>query len=274
LLANLTGGSAIPVGHPFSDVLSALSTQSGAERLSLVPVLLGSTAVLCTAEDIASLANLASLIAALPYSSGVTASALVPVEIGGVAVTVTAEDIAALGGGGSVNAVTASAPLVSSGGTTPNISFTGLLAIANGGTGTTTPGDIAGTNVTITGSWPNQTINSSSGPTALTVSTQGATNYTFVIGDANTMVRHDPTDAIARTWTIPANASVAFPIGTCITGDLPFGCGNISLAITTDTLELVGPAGSTGTRTITSGGRFTAIKDTSTHWRVSGTMIT
>jgi Uncharacterized conserved protein (DUF2190) len=96
LLANLTGGSAIPIGHPFSDVLSALSTQSGAERLSLVPVLLGSTAVLCSAEDIASLANLASLIAALPYSSGVTPGALVPVEIGGVAVTVTAEDIAAL----------------------------------------------------------------------------------------------------------------------------------------------------------------------------------
>ena len=40
---------------------------------------------------------------------------------------------------------------------------TGLLPVANGGTGTATPALVAGTNVTITGSWPNQTINSSGG---------------------------------------------------------------------------------------------------------------
>lgn len=38
------------------------------------------------------------------------------------------------GGGGTVTAVTASSPLASSGGATPNISFTGILPIANGGT--------------------------------------------------------------------------------------------------------------------------------------------
>ena len=36
---------------------------------------------------------------------------------------------------GTVTSVTASAPLASSGGTTPNISFTGVLPTANGGTG-------------------------------------------------------------------------------------------------------------------------------------------
>lgn len=36
---------------------------------------------------------------------------------------------------GVVTSVTASSPLASSGGTTPNISFTGILATANGGTG-------------------------------------------------------------------------------------------------------------------------------------------
>jgi hypothetical protein len=40
---------------------------------------------------------------------------------------------------------------------------TGLLPVANGGTGTSTPTLLAGTNVTITGTWPNQTINSSGG---------------------------------------------------------------------------------------------------------------
>jgi hypothetical protein len=38
-----------------------------------------------------------------------------------------------------------------------------ILAVAYGGTGTSSPGLVAGTNVTITGSWPNQTINSSGG---------------------------------------------------------------------------------------------------------------
>jgi hypothetical protein len=40
---------------------------------------------------------------------------------------------------------------------------TGLLPVANGGTGTATPALVAGTNVTITGTWPNQTINASGG---------------------------------------------------------------------------------------------------------------
>lgn len=39
----------------------------------------------------------------------------------------------------------------------------GTLPIANGGTGTTTPSLVAGSNVTITGTWPNQTIASSAG---------------------------------------------------------------------------------------------------------------
>lgn len=40
---------------------------------------------------------------------------------------------------------------------------TGTLPVANGGTGTTTPSLVAGTNVTISGTWPNQTINSTGG---------------------------------------------------------------------------------------------------------------
>jgi len=43
-----------------------------------------------------------------------------------------------------------------------NHSFSGLLDVANGGTGTATPALVAGTNVTVTGTWPNQTINSTS----------------------------------------------------------------------------------------------------------------
>jgi hypothetical protein len=46
-------------------------------------------------------------------------------------------------------------------GTADNV--TGIVAVANGGTGTATPSLVAGTGVTITGTFPNQTINSSGG---------------------------------------------------------------------------------------------------------------
>ena len=49
-------------------------------------------------------------------------------------------------------------------GTAGNV--TGIVAVANGGSGTATPSLVAGTNITVTGSWPNQTIASTGGSTA------------------------------------------------------------------------------------------------------------
>lgn len=40
---------------------------------------------------------------------------------------------------------------------------TGLLPVANGGSGTATPSLVAGTNVSISGTWPNQTVNATGG---------------------------------------------------------------------------------------------------------------
>ena len=54
-------------------------------------------------------------------------------------------------------------------GTAANV--TGIVALANGGTGTATPSLVAGTNVTITGTFPNQTINSSGGAAGVTAVT-------------------------------------------------------------------------------------------------------
>jgi hypothetical protein len=53
---------------------------------------------------------------------------------------------------------------------------TGLLPVANGGSGTATPALVAGSNVTITGAWPNQTIAASS--SAATASALVTTNFT------------------------------------------------------------------------------------------------
>jgi len=59
--------------------------------------------------------------------------------------------------GGTTGLTTSGGPITGSG----TITLAGTLAVANGGTGTATPAIVAGTNVTVSGTWPNQTINSS-----------------------------------------------------------------------------------------------------------------
>jgi hypothetical protein len=98
--------------------------------------------------------------------------------------------------------------------------------------------------------------------------------YTTVAADSGKHIYHPEADTTARTWTIDSNANVPYPIGTAITFDNDFGAGALTIAITSDTLVLVGAAGSTGSRTIASGGQATAIKVTSTRWRINGTGLT
>lgn len=94
-------------------------------------------------------------------------------------------------------------------------------------------------------------------------------NYTLTLADAGKHILHPSADTTARTFTIPANSSVAFPVGTAVTFINQNGAGNISIAITTDTMRIAG-AGTTGTRTLTANGIATAIKVTSTEWLISG----
>jgi hypothetical protein len=96
-------------------------------------------------------------------------------------------------------------------------------------------------------------------------------DYTTVAADAGKHIYHPAADTTARTWTIDSNANVAYEIGTAITFDNDYGAGALTIAITSDTLVLVGSAGSTGSRTLASGGQATAIKVGTTRWRISGT---
>lgn len=66
------------------------------------------------------------------------------------------------------------------------------------------------------------------------VNNQTGTSYTLVIGDAGYLVTMN--NAAANTLTIPANSSVAFPVGTRI-DVLQLGAGQTTIAITTDTLN-------------------------------------
>lgn len=94
--------------------------------------------------------------------------------------------------------------------------------------------------------------------------------YTAVLSDAGKCIFHPAADTTARTFTIPANASVAYPVGTTLMFENDVGAGTVTIAINTDTLVLVGAAGTTGSRTLAAGGRATAVKVAATRWRISG----
>jgi hypothetical protein len=95
--------------------------------------------------------------------------------------------------------------------------------------------------------------------------------YTLVLADAQKHILHPTADNNARTFTIPANASVAYPIGTAIT--FVNQINTVTIAITTDTMTLAGP-GTSGSRTLAANGIATALKTTATAWIISGTGLT
>lgn len=97
-------------------------------------------------------------------------------------------------------------------GTAANV--TGIVAVANGGSGTATPSLVAGTNVTITGSWPNQTIAASGGgggASALTISNKTAA-YTVVAGDLGTII-----NCTSGTFTVSLTAAATLGAGFNVT---------------------------------------------------------
>jgi hypothetical protein len=96
--------------------------------------------------------------------------------------------------------------------------------------------------------------------------------YTLVLADAGKHIFHPSGDANARTYTIPANSSVAYPIGTAVTF-INMTSQVVTIAITTDTMYL-SSAGTTGSRSLAQYGSATAIKMTSTTWLISGSGLT
>ena len=89
-------------------------------------------------------------------------------------------------------------------------------------------------------------------------------NYTLVLGDAGKQIFHPASDVAVRTYTIPANSSVAFPIGTVVLFTVENGGTGVGVSITSDTLVFGG--GSTGTLSVLPNNTLMAIKVTATKW--------
>jgi hypothetical protein len=99
-----------------------------------------------------------------------------------------------------------------------------------------------------------------------------STAYTLVLADAGKTIYHPASDNNARTFTIPANGSVAYAVGTVLTF-VNLAAANVTIAITTDTMYLAG-LGTTGSRTLAQYGIASAVKVDSTNWVISGNNLT
>jgi hypothetical protein len=126
---------------------------------------------------------------------------------------------------------------------------TGLLPVANGGTGTATPSLVQGTNVTVTGTWPNQTINASSSAqvypgAGIANSTGTAWGTSYTTTGTGTVVALDT----SPTFVTPALGTPSALVGTNITGTAAgLTAGNVTTnANLTGAVTSVGNATSLG----------------------------
>ena len=122
----------------------------------------GSTATLATARTISMNGDVAYTSPAFDGSANVLGTAtLASIGIAGTYTKVTTDAKGRVTVGANLTAGDVPTLNQNTTGTADNV--TGIVAVANGGTGTATPSLVAGTNVTITGTFPNQTIAASGG---------------------------------------------------------------------------------------------------------------
>jgi len=142
---------------------------------------------------------------------------------------------------------------------------TGLLPVANGGTATATPSIVAGTNITVTGTWPNQTIAASGGSGTVTsvaatvpsvfsisgspITTSGTLAMTYsgtalpVVNGGTGQTTYTDGQLLIGNTTGNTLTKTTLTAGSGIT--ITNGSGAITIASSGGSGDVVGPASST-----------------------------
>jgi hypothetical protein len=198
------------------------------------------------------------VVTALNYAPALTLGAALPVASGGTGITSFGTGVATfLGTPSSANLAAA----------VTDETGTGALVFANTPTlespvlGTPTSGQLSACTVDGTDAvgFRNTPVNSQDEA------------YETVLADSGKTILHPVADDNARIFTIPANSSVAYPVGTVISFvNLQ---NTVTIAITTDTMYLAND-GDTGDRTLAEYGMASAMKVASTTWIISGSGLT
>jgi hypothetical protein len=216
-----------------------------------------------------------NVVTALNYAPALTLGAALPVASGGTGSTSTT----------FVNLAT---------------NVTGTLPVANGGTGITSFGTgvatALGQNVTGSGgialaTSPTFVTPVLGTPTSGTLSTctvdgtdavgfrntpvnSKSEDYILLLADSGKTIFHPAADTNDRTFTIPAESSVNYAVGTVVTF-INLSANDLTIAITTDTMYLAGD-GSTTSRTLAQYGVASAVKvaGTTPVWVISGNGLT
>ena len=165
------------------------------------------------------------------------------------------------GNASGTGAVTVESPNTNSTFTVTLPSASGDLLVSGGALGTPSSGTLSSCTVDGTDAvgFRNTPVNSQSA------------DYTLVLADSGKTILHAISDDNPRTFTIPANSSVAYDVGTVLT--FVNLINDVTIAITTDTMYLAND-GATGSRTLAAYGVASAIKVDSTTWIISGNGLT
>ena len=173
---------------------------------------------------------------------------------GSLGITLPVPLVTANGGTGLTTFTAANNALYSTGASTLT---SGILPTTAGGTGSSTL------------TFPSGTV--SIGYLNIPQNSQSAA-YTTVASDAGSTIIHPLSDANNRTFTIAANSSVPYVLGTVIQF-INMSSNNVTISINTDTLTWA-QGGGTGSRTLAQYGVANCIKVATTQWLLTGTNVT
>jgi hypothetical protein len=259
LFLNLTGtpGSAATLNVPAIE--KNYIVKNGTNEIVTIKVAAQTGVAIPVGKTVLVYNNGTDVVTAVDHIPSLTLGAALPVASGGTGITSFGSGVATfLGTPSSANLATAVTDETGS----------GLLVFATSPTlvtpvlGTPSSGTLSSCTVDGTDAvgFRNTPVNSKSA------------DYTLVLADSGKTIFHPAADNTARTFTIPANSSVAYPVGTVLTF-VNLAAADVTIAITTDTMYLAGP-GTTGSRTLAEYGIASAVKLASTDWLISGNGLT